>query len=155
LVLERSLNGQTISSYLEEKLWKPLQMEYDASWSIDKKKNGLEKTFCCLNARARDFAKLGRLYLNKGDWNGQQIVSKAWVERSTAIDTTKGSSWEYQYQWWIPTKTGDFMAKGILGQYIYVDPKTNLIIVRLGKGNGDTNFESLFVSMSSHYKTQN
>jgi CubicO group peptidase (beta-lactamase class C family) len=155
LVLERALNGQTVSSYLEEKLWKPLQMEYDASWSIDKKKNGLEKTFCCLNARARDFAKLGRLYLNKGNWNGQQIVSKAWVERSTAVDTTKGSSWEYQYQWWIPTKTGDFMAEGILGQYIYVNPKTNLIIVRLGKSNGNTNFESLFVSMSSYYKTQN
>ena len=44
------------------------------------------------------------------------------------------------------------MAEGILGQYIYVDPKTNLIIVRLGKSNGDTNFESLFVSMSSYYK---
>ena len=44
LVLERALNGQTVSSYLEEKLWKPLQMEYNASWSIDKKKNGLEET---------------------------------------------------------------------------------------------------------------
>ena len=61
LVLERSLKGKTITQYLQDKLWTPLGMEYDASWIIDKKKNGLEKTFCCLNARARDFAKIGRL----------------------------------------------------------------------------------------------
>lgn len=62
LVLERSLKDKTITAYLQEKLWTPLGMEFDASWSIDRKKNGLEKTFCCLNARARDFAKIGRLY---------------------------------------------------------------------------------------------
>ncbi|MFT6166343.1 MAG: hypothetical protein ACJAV5_001176 [Vicingaceae bacterium] len=43
----------------------PIGMEYDASWSLDRKKYGLEKTFCCLNARALDFAKMGRFYLNK------------------------------------------------------------------------------------------
>jgi CubicO group peptidase (beta-lactamase class C family) len=67
LVLERSLKEKKITSYLQDKLWTPLEMEYDASWSIDRKKNGLEKTFCCLNARARDFAKIGRLYKNKGN----------------------------------------------------------------------------------------
>jgi CubicO group peptidase (beta-lactamase class C family) len=67
LVLERSLKNKTITSYLQEKIWSPLGMEYDASWSIDRKKNGLEKTFCCLNARARDFAKIGRLYLKNGN----------------------------------------------------------------------------------------
>ncbi|RRN76259.1 class C beta-lactamase-related serine hydrolase, partial [Pseudoxanthomonas sp. SGD-10] len=76
LVLERALKDKTISQYLEEKIWKPLEMEYPASWSMDRKKNGIEKTFCCLNARARDFAKLGRLYLHKGNWNGKQLISK-------------------------------------------------------------------------------
>src|SRR5699024_1444836 len=68
LVLKRALQGETLSAYLEEKLWKPLGMEYEATWSLDKKK-GIEKAFCCLNARALDFAKIGRLYLRKGDWN--------------------------------------------------------------------------------------
>ena len=68
LALEKA-TGQSLPSYLEEKIWIPLGMEYDASWSIDSKKNKTAKAFCCLNARARDFAKFGRLYLNKGNWN--------------------------------------------------------------------------------------
>lgn len=151
LVLERALEGKTISQYLEEKIWKPLEMEYPASWSTDRKKNGLEKTFCCLNARARDFAKLGRLYLNKGNWNGKQLISKNWVEQSTKIDTTNGSSWLYQYQWWLPSKNGDFMARGMLGQFIYVNPSKNLIIVRLGKDDKKVNWRNLFTSLAEDY----
>lgn len=97
MVLERALKGKTISAYLEEKLWLPMHMEFDASWSTDREKNGVEKTFCCLNARARDFAKLGRLYLNKGNWDGQQLVPRAWVEQSTKLDDSNGA-WYYQYQ---------------------------------------------------------
>ena len=126
-------------------------MEYDASWSIDKNKNGLEKTFCCINARAIDFAKIGRLYLNKGNWQGKQIVSKKWVSESTKTDTTNGSVWFYKYQWWIPTETGDFMAEGILGQFVYVNPSKNLIIVRLGKKEGDVDWWNTFTSLASFY----
>ncbi|MCX8080865.1 MAG: beta-lactamase family protein [Bacteroidia bacterium] len=136
LVLERALKNKTLSQYAEEKLWHPLQMEFDATWSTDRKKNGMEKAFCCLNARARDFAKIGRLYLNKGYWNGKPLVSENWVKRSTQIDTSSASAWFYQYQWWIPSYKGDFMAEGHLGQFIYVYPKKNLIIVRLGKRYG-------------------
>jgi CubicO group peptidase (beta-lactamase class C family) len=151
LVLERSLKGKTITSYLQEKLWTPLEMEYDASWSIDRKKNGLEKTFCCLNARARDFAKIGRLYKNKGNWNGKQIVSQKWVEESTKLDTSEGSAKFYQYQWWLPTPNEDFMAEGILGQFIYVNPTKDLIIVRLGKKEGKTNWWGVFTSLAKVY----
>ncbi|WP_264790121.1 serine hydrolase domain-containing protein [Aureispira anguillae] len=151
LVLERALEKKSITAYLQEKIWTPLNMEYNASWSLDKKKNGLEKTFCCINARARDFAKIGRLYLHKGNWNGNQIVSETWVNQSTQLDQTEGSAWFYQYQWWLPTKNGDFMAQGILGQYIYVNPSKNLIIVRLGKAHGSVNWGNLFPSLASHY----
>jgi CubicO group peptidase (beta-lactamase class C family) len=143
-VLERALKGKTITHYFQEKLWTPLEMEYDASWSLDKKKEGTEKTFCCINARARDFAKIGRLYLNKGNWNGKQIVSEKWVQESTKIDTTDGSANYYQYQWWLPSSTGDFMAEGILGQYIYVDPSKNIVIVRMGKNKGRINWSDFF-----------
>ena len=152
LLLERALKNKTLTAYLEEKLWIPLEMEYDATWSLDRKKNGLEKTFCCLNARARDFAKIGRLYLNKGNWNGRQIVSESWVEQSTKVDTIHGSATYYQYQWWLPTKTGDFMAWGILGQYIYVNPDSDLIIVRLGKKEGKTDWWTVLPSLGQAYK---
>jgi CubicO group peptidase (beta-lactamase class C family) len=151
LVLERALKEKTITSYLEERLWKPLGMEYNASWSLDREENGLEKTFCCINARARDYAKIGRLYLDKGRWNGKQIVSEEWVNRSTKIDETNGSVWYYQYQWWLPTKTGDFMANGILGQYIYVHPEKDLVIVRLGTDKGDADWWNLLSSLGKSY----
>ncbi|MEY4835285.1 MAG: hypothetical protein RI980_1400 [Bacteroidota bacterium] len=151
LVLERSLKEKTITSYLQEKIWTPLEMEYDASWSIDRKKNGLEKTFCCLNARARDFAKIGRLYKNKGIWNGKQIVSQKWVEESTKLDTSEGSASFYQYQWWLPTPNEDFMAEGILGQFVYVNPAKDLIIVRLGKSEGKANWWTIFKSLAKAY----
>lgn len=174
LVLERSLKEKTITSYLQEKLWTPLGMEYDASWSIDRKKNGLEKTFCCINARARDFAKIGRLYLNNGNWNGKQIISQNWVEESTKVDTTNGGAVFYKYQWWLPTALynfskesynlknptkeklelstdKDFMAEGILGQFIYVNPTKKLIIVRLGKKEGKADWWKIFTSLAKIY----
>jgi CubicO group peptidase (beta-lactamase class C family) len=119
-------------------------MEFNASWSIDKRKNGLEKTFCCLNARAVDFAKFGRLYMNKGNYNGKQIISEDWVKKSTKIDTLNGSDVNYQYQWWLPNRKGDFIAEGILGQFVFVSPSENLIIVRLGEKYGNVNWEGTF-----------
>lgn len=151
LVLERAIKGKTITAYLQEKIWTPLEMEYTASWSIDRKKNGLEKTFCCLNARARDFAKIGRLYKNKGNWNGKQIVSQSWVEESTKLDTSEGSANFYQYQWWLPTPNQDFMAEGILGQFVYVHPTKNLIIVRLGKNEGKADWWKIFTALAKEY----
>ncbi|WP_271855882.1 serine hydrolase domain-containing protein [Patiriisocius marinus] len=138
MVLNAALKDKTITTYLEEKIWIPLGMEYDATWSLDRKNDGVEKTFCCLNARARDFAKIGRLYLNKGNWNGTQIVSEKWVENSTKIDSSAGGVEQYQYQWWINKKDNSYEAEGILGQHIYVNPEKNIVIVRLGEKVGKT-----------------
>ena len=151
LVLETALKTKTVSEYFQEKLWQPLGMEYDATWSLDKKKNGMEKTFCCINACARDFAKIGRLYLNKGKWNGKQIVSENWVKESTKIDTTGNNVGFYHYLWWLPSKNGDFMASGHLGEYIYVNPFKNLIIVRLGKDQGKIDWWNFFLLLASEY----
>lgn len=150
LVLERALKGKTITAYLEEKIWKPMGMEYDATWSLDREENGLEKTFCCLNARTRDFAKLGSLYLNKGMWNGRQIVSSAWVEVSTTPDRMEAGATDYKYQWWLEPD-GSYMAQGTLGQYVYVNPAKKLIIVRLGKDYGNANWHRLLESLASNY----
>jgi len=149
LILERVIKEKTVTQYLEEKLWIPLGMEYEASWSLDRKKNGLEKTYCCINARARDFAKIGRLYLNNGNWNGKQIVSKEWVTKSTKVETLKGSVPYYQYQWWIPNENS-FMAEGHLGQFIYVNPSKKLVIVRLGEKHGGVEWWSIFDRLSKN-----
>ncbi len=155
LILERALRAKgdqrTITQYVQDRLWSPLGMEYPASWSIDRKEGGIEKTFCCLNAPARDFAKLGSLYLHKGAWRGEQLVPETWVERSTMVDTTNGSAAHYQYQWWLPSDQGDFMAQGILGQYIYVDPAREVVIVRLGRKPGGVPWSGVFRGLCKIY----
>ncbi len=139
LILQRVLpNGVTITDYMQEKIWEPLGMEYDARWSVDRLPDGLEKTFCCVAATARDFAKIGLMALQNGTWNGRQVVPREWLEKSTKIDESEGSPWNYQYQWWKLTKSGeDFFAGGWLGQYIYVNRKYDLVLVRMGRSFGD------------------
>jgi CubicO group peptidase (beta-lactamase class C family) len=151
LVLERALKSTTVADYLQAKIWQPLGMEYEATWSLDRERNGFEKTFCCVNARARDFAKIGRLYMNKGNWNGKQIVSEAWVNECTRIDTTNGSAWNYQNQWWIASEEGDFYARGMLGQFVYVHPEKKLIIVRLGEKGAGIDWPKMFISIAKQF----
>lgn len=147
LILERA-SHQSVTQYMNEKIWSHLGTEYDASWSIDKKHNGLEKTFCCINARARDFAKFGRLYLNNGNWNGQQVLPASWISRSISADKTQGGVEYYKYQWWL-TKTG-YLADGLHGQFIYVNPSKNLLFVRLGKSGGTVNWPTVFDQLSTY-----
>ena len=128
------VTGGTISKYLEDKIWKPLGMEAPAAWSLDRKDaKAIEKSFCCLKARAIDFAKLGRLYLNGGNWNGKQILSKKWVELSTHSDPSGNNKHFYNNNWGIgPLKYGSYFAVGLFGQYLYMYPEKNIIIVRFG-----------------------
>ena len=136
LILSRAIKPKSITSYTQERLWDPLGMEYDGAWNLDDE-GGLEKTWCCLSAAARDFAKLGRLYLQEGVWKGEQVIPADWVAQSTRIDTSNGSAWNYQYQWWLVSENGgDFMAMGHLGQFVYVNPAEEVIIVRLGTSRG-------------------
>ncbi|HEX2900843.1 MAG TPA: serine hydrolase [Bacteroidia bacterium] len=143
------VTGKSLTQYMNEKIWSQIGTEYPATWSIDQKKDGMEKAFSSINATARDFAKFGRLYLHKGNWDGKQLISKEWVEESTKVDAQDGSVWHYQYQWWVPTKNGDFMANGHLGQYIYVNPTKDLVIVRLGKNEGKVDWWQAFVEIAT------
>ena len=136
-MLIEETTGKSPANYLEEKIWHQLGMESGATWATDNHGNTL--SFGYLNVTARDFAKFGRLYLNEGNWNGRQIVPAQWVEESVRPDqdylkqvaTDGGSSIGYQYQWWAPPGTqGEFTAIGVWGQYIYVNPTHNIIIVK-------------------------
>jgi CubicO group peptidase (beta-lactamase class C family) len=133
MIVERA-TGKQLARYMEEKIWQYIGAEYDASWSVDSKRNDEPKAFCCFNAHALDFAKLGRLYLEHGNWNGRQLVPEKWVQQSVSTAGNKNGNL-YSYQWWhnraIPGM--DFFAQGLLGQFVYVYPSKHMIIVRLGK----------------------
>lgn len=147
IAVERA-TGKKLSEYLEEKIWKPLEMEYDASWSIDSKMDQQIKAFCCINARARDFAKFGRLYLNGGKYNGRQIIPAGWVKRSMSVinDSRDSQHYPYTYQWRVKDD-GAIFAKGVLGQYIYIFPAKNVIIVRLGKNTAGINWAAFMENL--------
>jgi CubicO group peptidase (beta-lactamase class C family) len=142
LILERA-TGMSVSRYLQEKLWKPMGMEADGSWSLDSTQSGFEKMESGVNARARDFARFGMLFAGEGEWEGRQLISRGWVEESTRADTRTDPSLEYQYFWWVDTldNTSHFSARGKYGQYIYVAPEKDLVIVRLGKEEGAQGYD--------------
>jgi CubicO group peptidase (beta-lactamase class C family) len=142
MIVEKA-TGMKVYEYLDEKIWKPLGMEFEATINVDSKKNDMTKSFCCINARSRDYAKFGRLYLNNGNWNGTQVISEEWVRKSTEYRKEATSSYYYQYQWRIG-KSGGYFAQGLLGQFIYINPKKNIIIVRNAKKNGINNWLSIF-----------
>jgi CubicO group peptidase (beta-lactamase class C family) len=133
LIVEKVYNN-TISETMEKKLWSKLGMEAPAYWSLDRADSlGVEKAFCCLQARALDFAKFGRLYMNNGNWEGVQIVSKDWVSYSTSPDPEGNNKHNYNNNWGIgPAKYKSFYAIGLFGQYLYVYPEKNIMIVRFG-----------------------
>jgi CubicO group peptidase (beta-lactamase class C family) len=138
--------GMKISRYLEEKLWKPLGMEHDATWNIDSAKHDNVKMFGCLNATPRDFAKFGRLYLNNGRWNGKQVVPEEWVRRSTRIinDSRDQDGYPFTYNWRVLEGEESFFAKGMLGQYIFVNRPKKLIMLRFGRQYGGIDWADFF-----------
>lgn len=149
LTIERA-TGMPLNEYLEKKLWIPMGMEFDATYNLDSRRNHTIKGFCCLNARARDYAKFGRLYLNKGNWNGKQLISKQWIEKTLTNDENAGASKDYIYSYqWRRFPSGAFWAQGILGQFVFCDPSKNLIIVRMGKNKGKVNWVKLFSDINT------
>ena len=149
LILERTTHRPP-SQYLQEKIWEPIGMEYPATWSIDSDRDDFELTPILLNARAIDLAKFGRLYLNDGNWDGKQIVPENWVAESTVRDPNDHRPWEtfsrwqdnggyYKYLWWgISRGKSDYsyMGIGTYGQFIFVSPKTKVVIVRTADKDG-------------------
>lgn len=130
--------GRSLTDYLQEKIWEPLGCEYSAYWLVDGE--GMEMALGGFNACLRDYAKLGRLFLNKGNWNGQQIVPLAWFEVSTnaieehLLPDSKNSTdygLGYGYQWWLlDGDAEEFMAIGVFNQYIYMNPSTGTVITK-------------------------
>jgi len=136
LVVEKA-TGKSLSAYASEKIWQPVGTERAALWSVDRV-GGHEKAYCCFNANARDFARIGQVMLDSGRWKGQELISRDYYVQSITpcnIPDEAGTTCDYYgYQWWIvPGQTDIFYARGILGQYIIVIPSRRMVIVRLGE----------------------
>ncbi|MBN2160319.1 MAG: serine hydrolase [Spirochaetes bacterium] len=137
-ILEKA-TGMNLSAYASKKLWEPLGSGNEALWSLDHA-GGTEKAFCCFNATARDFARIGRLILGGGTLNGRRIISRSYLDAATApashLKDEEGRPVDfYGYQFWIMHHRGLTipMARGILGQYIFIIPAQNGVAVRLGE----------------------
>ena len=144
LVLERA-TGTSVSDFMATMLWQPLGAEADATWNLDSESSGFEKMESGLNARAVDYARFGLAFLHNGEWNGRRIVSEDWVRAATGAETDSGpaSYRGYGYFWWTDVdRPGRFYAMGKYGQYIYVAPDADAVVVRLGRdwGVGNSNW---------------
>ena len=134
--------GETISEYASEKLWKPMGAKHPALWNTDVE-GGDEKGFCCINSNARDFARLGKLYLHQGNWNRLQILDSNYVKDATSVanllDENGNPNTNYGFQFWLAERQGlaIYYARGLWGQYVICIPEKNMIVVRLGRKFGN------------------
>lgn len=136
-----SLSGETMAEYLQTRLFDPLGIE-QPEWTT--MENGSTRGAGGLHLTARDSAKLGFLYLNMGVWDGEQIVDADWVVQSTreqasGTSTISGvniGSAAYGLQWWVANVNGYdlYRANGYGGQFVYVVPELDLVVVTLVAG---------------------
>ncbi len=145
LALERA-SRRPLTQLLSEALWSRIGAHAVASWSLDSEGNGFEKMESGFNATAIDLAKIGRLFLREGDWNGDRILDPDWVRASVQPDSATGRP-RYGYMWWVRPGEGEanrYYAEGRFGQFIYVVPDRELILIRTGRTDGDVDWVSVF-----------
>ena len=119
--------GETLTEYLTPRLFGPLGIT-KYYWETCPK--GITKGGWGLFLCAEDMAKLGQLYLQKGKWNGQQLVSEYWIEISTARHLkTQNGTYGYGYQLWMEQRPGSFEYNGMLGQNVIIYPDMDMVLV--------------------------
>ena len=133
----KQATGMSVSDYCSTRLWSRIGAEQDAYWNLDDK-DGIEKTFSGFYATARDFSRLGLLFMHEGVWRGDTIISSAWVKESVVPhrvpdEKSEPCTW-YGRQWWIGEHAGHsfFACRGLRGQYVLCVPDLQIVAVRLG-----------------------
>ncbi|MDD9723022.1 serine hydrolase [Sulfitobacter sp. PR48] len=123
----RGATNRTVADLLSEKIIQPLGLEYAPYYVSD----GVGTAFVLggLNITTRDYARFGQMFAERGTWQGRQVVPADWVDASTRASAPGGAG--YGYQWWIPdgSAPGEYMARGVYGQYIYIDTARQVVIV--------------------------
>ena len=120
--------GRDPVDLMEERIIAPMGLESSPVMLTDGEGTGF--VLGGLNLRTRDYARIGQMFLQGGFWNGRQIVPADWVAASTAHQAADGAG--YGYQWWVPKDNAnfgnDYMAQGIYGQFIYINPARKVVI---------------------------
>ncbi len=137
-VIGAVLEGAThrpLSEYLEQKIWSRAGMEHDATWWTDGP-NGMVWAGSGIGATLRDYGRFGLIAADRGRVDGHPIVPDGWFDAAGAPHSIGGKTVDYGYMWWIPPQSdpvhlGAFLAQGIFGQYIYINPRERLVIVVL------------------------
>jgi len=130
----QKVTGQTVLDYLRPRLFKPLGIE-NPTW--DASAQGISLGGFGLSVRTEDIAKFGQLYLQKGEWNGRQLIPADWVSAATSLQTANGGSadsdWDqgYCYQFWRCTH-GFYRGDGAFGQYCIVMPQYDAVLAVTG-----------------------
>ncbi|MFM7949110.1 MAG: serine hydrolase domain-containing protein [Actinomycetales bacterium] len=125
----KKVTGMRVADYFSENVWQKVGAQYPATWNVDRV-GGTEKTFCCFNASGIDYAKVGLALLNGGYSGSTRIISKNWLNRMSTPVVTLDHDWGYAAQVWHPYK-GTSMALGLYGQFIFIDPESRTVIVKL------------------------
>lgn len=144
--------GQKFTDYFYQKLWQPLGMEYPGNWSIDSPKYQTARGFCGLSTSLRDLAKIGLCFLHEGYYGGKEILPPAWIDKTFTLPPASEQSGEesvYNMHWRILTPNEEFLAKGLLGQYLYLNKKDNDLIIRLGSKESSVDWIPFFRQLIS------
>ncbi len=140
-MIVKNVSGMNVSDFVSEHIWSKIGAESDAHWSVDEE-GGFEKAFCCYFSNARDFARIGKLYLDSGRYDGEQIIPEWFaLESIQPVKTPSETIPHYGFHIW--RLNGEleeiYYARGILGQYILCIPDQDMIVVRLGHDRGKRN----------------
>jgi CubicO group peptidase (beta-lactamase class C family) len=131
--------GMNEDEFVQKNVFKPLGI---TSYYWDKNPEGVSMGSHGLYIRARDMAKIGQLMLNKGNWNGLQILDPKWVEESISFQTqtpqsTDGNNWDYGYYWWIVNDYNAYTAWGHGGSFIFILPSQQFVAVMASMPDAD------------------
>ncbi|MEO8722545.1 MAG: serine hydrolase [Sphingobium sp.] len=131
-LIERVSNG-SVAAYTARKLWEPIGAEADGFYIMDGPPGvGREFSGAGFNATLRDWARFGQMILDGGVVEGRRVVSADWVKMATAPTGTEDTPFGgYGFQWWTFANSDAFSALGLQGQYVYVDPATHTVVVKL------------------------
>lgn len=148
MAIERATNTNIVT-FFEKEFWQKAGMTHDATWSVDSKLHNQVKGFCGINAAPIDLARFGCIYLHDGFYNGSQIIPKEWVKESfSKYNKLKDDDgYYYSYSWRITDKNA-YVAVGFLGQYVYVDPLKDVVVVRTGESYDNFNWIAFIEKMT-------
>ena len=139
-MIAQKVTGQSLSDYYSSRIWQKVGAQFDGTWNVDRK-GGFEKAFCCFNASARDYARVGLNVMNENP----AIISPEWVKRISTPAVTLDYGWGYGAQVWHPYPGVNLML-GLHGQFVYMDKAHKTVIVKLSDEPTSADGQSKYVA---------